>query len=89
MLDYTTILRGGNESVLSFYFNTNESNRLRCKLYHGNFKEKPTNSNSLKILIYKINLSATTERMQQHLGFLPTTTDKDSITPYFSVYYKI
>ena len=83
MLDYPTILRGGDELVLSFNFKIktqNESNRLIQNFYSGNFKEKTTNSNSLKRWIYKIALSTSIERMQQHPAFLPTT-DKDAPTP--------
>ena len=42
--------RGGGELVLSFSLKIktqNESNSLRQKIYHGNLKEKTTNSNSL------------------------------------------
>ena len=74
----------GGELVFSFYFKIrtqNESNMLRHKFYREKFKEKTTNSNSLKRWIYKIYLSTATERMQQHPGFLSATTNKDATTP--------
>ena len=87
-LSHNTERRG--ELLLSFYFKIktqNESNKLRHKFYRGNFKEKTTNSNSLKRWIYKIAFFASTERMQQHPGFLPATIDKDAPTPWVSAYY--
>ena len=75
----------GGELVLSFSFKNNkthnEANWLRHKFYRGNFKEKTTNSNSLKRWIYKIALFVAIERMQQQLEFLTATTYKDATTP--------